>query len=276
MVDRHTFQNWKFLLTIGSGLALWPLLLNAQAAPPAILYVDLENIVQYCGNVSDYSQLAATPSQLNCTFRTFGEVIILADVVAVNGKPAKGTFQQKAQSTNLRPAPTAGQAIADTTRNGPAFDTLEILQPDGTPVGSMMAIAAVNGPPPPGSPSDIISANVAVVGGTGAYLGARGQRGPSAAPVPPRNTSMAEDPASRRIYGGGKQTLEYVLFPMLQPTIITTSLGPAVVHSTDFTPVTAANPAKAGEILSLFATDLGRLTRVSIPASLSRRAHLRT
>jgi uncharacterized protein (TIGR03437 family) len=257
MVDQHTFRNWKFLLTIGSGLALWSMRLNAQAAPPAILHVDIENIVQYCGNVSDYSQLAATPSQTNCTLRTFGEVIILADVVAVNGKPAKGTLQQKAHSTNLRPAPTAGQAIADTNRNGPAFDTLEILQPDGTPVGSIMVIAAVSGSPPPGAPSDSISGNAAVVGGTGAYLGVRGIRALSAAIVPNRNASMAEDPANRRIYGGGKQTLEYVLFPMSRPTIITTNSAPSVVHSTDFTPVTAANPAKAGEVLSLFATDLG-------------------
>lgn len=163
MLNRNIiFRNSKLLLAIGACLATWPNVLSAQTAPPAILHVDIENIVQYCGNVSDYSQLAATPSELNRTFRTFGEVLILADVVAVNGKPA--TLQQKAQSTNLRPASTAGQAIADTNRNGPAFDTLEILQVDGTPVGSIMTIAAVNGPPPPGAPSDIISGNVAVVG----------------------------------------------------------------------------------------------------------------
>jgi len=233
-----------------SGLA-W-----GQTAPPAILYVDVENMVQYCGNISDYSQLAATPSQMSCTLRTFGDVIILADIVAVNGRPARGSLQVKAQSTNLRTAPTAGQAIADTVRNGPFFEALEILQPDGTPIGTFMAVGAISGNPTPGAPSDMIAGNTAIVGGTGAYLGARGQRGASATPVAPRNTSMGEDPANRRIYGGGKQTIEYYLIPMSRPNIISTPTGPAVVHSNDYSPVTAMNPAKAGEILSLFATDL--------------------
>jgi hypothetical protein len=257
MVDQHTFRNWKFLLTIGCGLALWSTRLNAQAAPSAILYVDVENFVQYCGDVSNYSQLAANGSQTSCTLRTFGEVVGLADIVAVNGKPAKGTWQFKAQSTNLRTAPAAGQAIADTVRNGPGFAVYEILQPDGTPVGSIMAVSILGGTPPPGAPIDMIGSNVAIVGGTGAYLGVRGLLGGYAVSLPGRNASMGEDPANRRMYGGGKQTIELYLIPMSRPTIITTSNGPAVVHSNDFTPVTAANPAKAGEILSLLATDLG-------------------
>jgi hypothetical protein len=257
MLNRHTFRNWKFLLTIGSGLALWSTRLNAQAAPPVVLHIDVENIVQYCGNVSDYSQLAATPSQLTCSLRTFGEVINIADVVAVNGKPAKGTWEFMARSTNLRTTPTTGQAIADTVRNGPFVDSLEILQADGSPVGSIMTLGAISGPPTPGAPLDSVGGNGAIAGGTGAYIGMRGQRGGTGVSVPARNTSMAEDPANRRIYGGGKQTLEYLLIPMSRPTIITTITGPAVVHSSDFTPVTATNPAKEGEILSLFATDLG-------------------
>ena len=36
-----------------------------------------------------------------------------------------------------------------------------------------------------------------------------------------------------------------------------TAAGPAVVHASDFSLVTAAKPAKAGEILSLFANGLG-------------------
>ena len=246
------------MLAIGSCLALWPMQLNAQAAPPpVILYVDVENFVQYCGNISDYSQLAAMPSPMSCTLRTFGEVAGLADIVAVNGKPAKGTWQVKAQSTNLRTAPSAGQAIADTVRNGPGFAVYEILHPDGTPVGSIMTVGALGGNPTPGAPTDMIAGNIAIVGGTGAYLGVRGQLGASAAPVPARNTSMGEDPANRRMYGGGKQTVELYLIPISRPTITTTSSGPAVVHSSDFTPVTTTNPAKAGEILSLFATSLG-------------------
>jgi uncharacterized protein (TIGR03437 family) len=39
--------------------------------------------------------------------------------------------------------------------------------------------------------------------------------------------------------------------------ITTTSNGPAVVHSSDFSLITASKPAGASEILSLFATGLG-------------------
>jgi hypothetical protein len=38
---------------------------------------------------------------------------------------------------------------------------------------------------------------------------------------------------------------------------VTTSNAPAIVHSNDFSLVSASKPAKAGEILSLFATGLG-------------------
>ena len=47
------------------------------------------------------------------------------------------------------------------------------------------------------------------------------------------------------------------LTPMSRPQIQMTATGPAVVHSSDFSMVTAAKPAKAGEILSLFANGLG-------------------
>jgi uncharacterized protein (TIGR03437 family) len=47
------------------------------------------------------------------------------------------------------------------------------------------------------------------------------------------------------------------LIPKEQPQIVATPNGPAVVHSTDFTLVSASKPAKAGELLSLFATGLG-------------------
>ena len=47
------------------------------------------------------------------------------------------------------------------------------------------------------------------------------------------------------------------LTPMSRPEIQVTATGPAVIHSSDFSVVTAAKPAKVGEILSLFATGLG-------------------
>ena len=52
--------------------------------------------------------------------------------------------------------------------------------------------------------------------------------------------------------------MQWVLsvIPMSWPQILTTASGPAVFHS-DFSPVTAAKPAKAGEVLIVEATGLG-------------------
>jgi uncharacterized protein (TIGR03437 family) len=68
---------------------------------------------------------------------------------------------------------------------------------------------------------------------------------------------MNEDPAQRRVNGGGKIRYIFQLDPMSRPEVISTPNGPAVAHSSDFSPVSAAKPAAPGEILSLFATGLG-------------------
>ena len=46
------------------------------------------------------------------------------------------------------------------------------------------------------------------------------------------------------------------MIPLARPEILTISSGPTIFHS-DFSPVTAAQPARAGEGLILFATGLG-------------------
>jgi uncharacterized protein (TIGR03437 family) len=95
-----------------------------------------------------------------------------------------------------------------------------------------------------------------ITGGTGAYLGARGQAG-IIDQGSPRQASIVEDPASRRIIGGASRSYVLHVIPMFMPQIVTTASGPAVTHSGDFTPVNASKPAAAGEVLSLFATGLG-------------------
>lgn len=68
---------------------------------------------------------------------------------------------------------------------------------------------------------------------------------------------MKESPANRRINGGGKLTSVLHLIPSSWPQIVATASGPAVIHANGFAPVTAENPAKADEILALFANGLG-------------------
>ncbi len=69
---------------------------------------------------------------------------------------------------------------------------------------------------------------------------------------------MAEDPANRRVYhAAGKFRFTLHVIPMSRPEIMTTSSGPAIFHAADFSPVTAAKPAQAGEVLIVKATGLG-------------------
>lgn len=68
---------------------------------------------------------------------------------------------------------------------------------------------------------------------------------------------MSEDPSYRRINGGTAVQFIVHVIPMAAPQVAITAGGPAIVHSSDFSLVTASKPAAAGEILSLFATGLG-------------------
>ena len=64
-------------------------------------------------------------------------------------------------------------------------------------------------------------------------------------------------PANRRTFPGGSIRQGIYLLPMITPEIVITAMGPAIVHATDYSLVTSAKPAKAGEVLVLFASGLG-------------------
>lgn len=243
----------------------------AQVAPATILQIDTANQVQYLEDISDVSKFATDPSVTTACFpstdprvecagshMTFHAFIVLADVVAVNGQAVKGTAVFHGRRIQASPTPTPGQAIADVVRDTIQESMFEILTIDGRPIGSIMLSGMGLGSAPPAAPLLELRGNFAILGGTGAFLGARGQAsGLSVQPIPVRLASIAEDPASRRKNGGGKTGLVALLIPMTRPEIVTTPNGPAVTHSSDFTPVTTSKPAAAGEILSLFATGLG-------------------
>ena len=232
----------------------------AQTAPPAILEVDIENIVEYQTDISDPPKFASNPNVTpSVPSRNFFPAVVLGDIVAVNGEPAKGTFAGYPMGIAVTPAPNPGQAIADTKRISVGIRTFEILKSDGTPVGTIMCLGLNAGPPPPGSPLSQTGQNFAIVGGTGAFLGARGQQGgrQTSRTIPIRAASIAEDPANRRKNGGGRVQWLLTLFPMSAPQIVTIPAGPDVTHSSNFTLVTASKPAAAGEVLSLRATGLG-------------------
>jgi uncharacterized protein (TIGR03437 family) len=261
-------RTWT-LLAIAAGCAtLFCKAGTAQDFPATILKIELENETAYVGDTGDYSKLATDPNpttplpsgDATIRARSFSWVMVIADIVAVNGKPAKGTMLERAYVIRLTPNPVPGstEAIADTTRFGMYDWNYEIQQADGTPVGSIRSGGVGQGLPPPGAEKVVNGANVAILGGTGAFLGARGYQGGTKGAVNNfRGASASEAPANRRVNGGGHVSHSLYLIPMSRPEIVTDSAKPAVVHASDSSLVTAANPAKAGETLTLFARGLG-------------------
>jgi len=229
------------------------------------LLIELQNVVEYQADTTDLSKFGTNPNVTTGGFTTTAgclshSIVGLGDIVSVNGQPAKGTYISRAVAVCVSPTPIPGQPIADTSWNSIRYETFEILQSDGTPVGTIMTCGLNNGAPsPPGPPAG--TQNLAITGGTGAFFGARGQKGNGNAGlsgvVSTRSASIVEDPANRRQNGGGHIRSVLYLVPMSQPQIATTAGGPAVTHSSDFSLVSASKPAAAGEILSLFATGLG-------------------
>jgi hypothetical protein len=220
---------------------------DAQSMPPVLLKISIENFVRYDNDTPDWTKFGTYPNKatsLPVPGPTFGSGTGVGDIVSVNGQPVKGLIIARDFIAHGGVNPSPGQAIADITLGNYVDWGVVILRADGTRVGSLHNLWG------------------AIIGGTGAFLGARGQGvgPPPSANEGPRRTSVIEDPSNRRSLGGGKETLQLLVIPMWRPEIVATANGPAVVHASDFTLVTAAKPAKAGEILTLFATGLGPTT----------------
>jgi hypothetical protein len=237
-------------------------LVRGQNNPTTLLQIDFENNVQYNQDVSDVSKLATIPGVTTAAAaKNFMSNVVIADIVAVNGQPAKGVFFRERRTISLNPSAAPGQAIADVARTYSGFETaFEILQADGTSIGSIFLSGFGGGsPPPPSAPLIQTLSNLAIVGGTGAFLGARGQGGeaPVTGSSGARQASMSEDPSNRRLNGGGKMRWVLHLIPMQVPQIVSFIGFPSVTHSNGSSFVTPDMPAEAGEILSLLVTGLG-------------------
>src|SRR5215467_6761005 len=196
-----------------------------QENPSAILQIEFENNVQYNQDVFDVSKLATDPGATTAAVaKNFMSNVVIADIMTVNGQPAKGVFLRERRMISLNPSAGPGQAIADVARTFSGFQTaFEILKADGAPVGSIFLSGFGGGnPAPPGAPLMQSASNLAIVGGTGAFLGARGQGGeaPVAGGSNARQASMSEDPSNRRRNGGGKMRWVLHLISMEVPQIL--------------------------------------------------------
>jgi hypothetical protein len=192
--------------------------------PPTTFQVDVNHFVLYNYDTFDTIQFGTNPNPTSVPMKTYNNHISIGDIVAVDGTPAKGTLLCTHTMFVLSPAAKVGsmKAIADTTRSMMDDCSLEILASDGTAVGTIFIHGLFGGAPPPGAPASSARSNLIITGGTGAFLGARGQAGQTG-PWTPRVASVTEDPANRRVNGGGVESIVLQLFPMVTG-------GPAAVH----------------------------------------------
>jgi hypothetical protein len=248
-------MNWKTAFVLVACAAA----LVAQTPPVTILNLDTENVVFYVIDVPDPAKFGTSPSPVirpSTAHSRFQWLVGIGDIVAVNDKPAKGMWKVRSLASGYTNVYTPGRAIADVAGNCMQDNAFAILQPDGTPVGTLMALGLGGVTLLPGAPVTATVHDLTVIGGTGAFLGTRGYAGVvRSAGI--RTTSVVEDPANRRINGGGTRRFVVHVIPMAWPEVVMLPTGPAVFHASDFSPVTADKPARAGEQLIMRATGLG-------------------
>lgn len=65
---------------------------RAETPPTVVLQIQVQNFVNYYGDVTDWSRLAANPNQTTPSgpAPNFAQSLDVADIVSVNGEPVKG------------------------------------------------------------------------------------------------------------------------------------------------------------------------------------------
>jgi uncharacterized protein (TIGR03437 family) len=233
------------------GLALTAACLSAADQPMiSVVTIETDNVVTYIGDVADPARLGliSGPATPGAT-RAFAESITVGDVVSINGRPAKGLWQSRSLSMGYSPTAGPGFAIADSAEGAPGECKWAILTTDGILVGRFQEGGlGVH----------------QITGGSGPFLGIRGTQTTVQAVQAPRRASMTEDPSMRRVLGGGTLIHTFYIAPSYPPALAGTDSSPAVYHS-DFSPVTAASPAHAGEVLIARGMNLGFTTPAVAP-----------
>src|SRR5215469_1582602 len=155
----------------------------AQSPMGSLLIVETANHRGYVHDVSNTSLYATKPGPVDPIIaKNFDQNVFIGDIVSVNGKPAKGTVIEVLNTILLRPNPAPGQAIADINRGGLVEWYFEIQDSASNLIGSIRVSGANGGNVgPPGQTAQINSqASYMVIGGNGAFLGARGYMGMAA------------------------------------------------------------------------------------------------
>jgi hypothetical protein len=194
-----------FLLAVSSISAL------AQAGPGVTFTVDFDNYVFYVDDTGDSTKNATVQSRMPALpadfIPAFKKEVIIGDLVRMGENRVSGTFLSQGilVAGSSAPQPVPGRPIADFPRNRMHQFVIEVLTPERAQVGVLFGVQMGAGGSPPGVPRG--SGIWTITGGSGAYLGAYGQA-TNIQQTNTRLTSLREDPAFRRVNGGGQQRLE--------------------------------------------------------------------
>lgn len=237
-------MKWK---TISVLVATMPMLI-AQTPRVALLEVRLENWTSYTLDVPDSTKLASQTTQVPrpAGSRTFLDYVGIADIVSVNGKPAKGVWSNRGNLLAFNPNAAPTVPIANAQMGDSTICMFSFFTADGTFVGKLIDGGHVGGP----------GGTHPVLGGLGAFFGAIGEHGWVELIKDARRVSAAEDPSLRHTFGGGTLLVRVYVTPKSWPEVETTDSGPSVFHA-DGSLVAASSPARAGEVLIVRAKGLG-------------------
>lgn len=230
--------------------------------PPTILEIVVEDVVAYVGD-APFEELATSLDPVPSGPVPPVQVMAVGDIRQINGQAVRGTYTFRAMPvlTTPNPGPETGLSIADSTRIAQVDHAFEIFQADGTPVGVIYAYGLGLGPKTPGAPLAADGGALAIIGGTGPYLAVRGQAntGQPVGDLPLiRFASARENPAVRRVNGGGTTRFIVHLIPEFAPEVVfLDETTPALFHASDQALVTQTDPAIPGEVLTMLVRNLG-------------------
>src|SRR5437773_1783323 len=118
-------RKWKlFVGAFLCAVASW------GQAPQFTLDIEWENSVAYFDDLSDPARLVASPSPVTPAIRNFMPYIAIADIISVNGRPARGSWVFRGRVIQLFSNATPGQAIGDIGRGAIGETHVEILESD--------------------------------------------------------------------------------------------------------------------------------------------------
>ena len=133
-------------------LALCALLVGVTTKASAqVLDIEIDNGVFYVYDTTDLSRFASSPGLVppwsgGLPPRNFFSGVFIADIVSVNGRPARGVMVRRGTRVGLTTNQAAGQAISDTIRGFIDDGVWEIQSAEGAAIGTFTTHGFIGGP----------------------------------------------------------------------------------------------------------------------------------